>query len=730
MFFKRCILVVAIALSASILSAPLARAASLADQVPDDAIVYLSWSGSNNLGPDYAGSHMAAITKDSGLPKVFTEYVPGLLNTIGQKEPQVAPMMKIIGDLSPVLWQYPSAFYFGGIQAPEGDSNAPTVGLALICDAGNDAAKVAGQIQQIINHSASDIPVPLLVQTQDTLVIVTVGKPLPPIASALSASASYKAALAATSPNPVTIAYIDVDKLLVQINRTMPLTGPGNGKRWNTIRDQLALGEMHQVICTSGFEGKNWVSHTFIAAPTHDKGIPALLAGGKPITDADLAVIPVSATVAAVGDLDLAGLFDEVTAGIAAADPRTANQIDQGIATANQFVGIDIRKDLLGSFGSRWTAYIDPKSTGSSIIFSGVLINTSVDATKADTTLTAALTSLCDTANRLLQGKASLSIRSGTTKGVNIHTISFPMVSPAWAAHDGKLYMALYPQTLSSVFVSPKSSIKDSPKFIAAKAKLGVTNLTSLMYVDQAERLPMGYGNQLFFLQYLSGASDMLLGAQTPWNLMPPLGVIMPELEPSMAGKWVDEAGIHFKSVESFPSSNSLCLSDTPAAEIAPAALAASILLPTLNSARESANRVKCMSNLRQIGMGIMLYENDNRGQTPPDLETLIMRGDLTPMVFVCPDSNVTSPAPGIDDPEALSQWMSDNCSYEYLGAGVKANKITQPGQTVIAYEKESNHDGKGISLLFADGHVEFQTLAEARQTIEQSKQKLDALRK
>jgi len=46
-------------------------------------------------------------------------------------------------------------------------------------------------------------------------------------------------------------------------------------------------------------------------------------------------------------------------------------------------------------------------------------------------------------------------------------------------------------------------------------------------------------------------------------------------------------------------------------------ALLISILLPSLNRARETANRVKCASNLKQIGMAILLYANDNKGQYP-----------------------------------------------------------------------------------------------------------------
>jgi len=114
-------------------------------------------------------------------------------------------------------------------------------------------------------------------------------------------------------------------------------------------------------------------------------------------------------------------------------------------------------------------------------------------------------------------------------------------------------------------------------------------------------------------------------------------------------------------------------------------ALLISILLPSLNRARETANRVKCASNLRQIGQAILLYANDNRGAYPRTdyavgqittgggsyanvtwstgatssdpfiagtgvtyndvsaaLFLLLRAGDITSEVFTCPSSNAT----------------------------------------------------------------------------------------
>jgi prepilin-type N-terminal cleavage/methylation domain-containing protein/prepilin-type processing-associated H-X9-DG protein len=47
-------------------------------------------------------------------------------------------------------------------------------------------------------------------------------------------------------------------------------------------------------------------------------------------------------------------------------------------------------------------------------------------------------------------------------------------------------------------------------------------------------------------------------------------------------------------------------------------ALLISILLPSLQRARDSANVVKCLSNMRQLGMGMIQYVNDNKGVLPP----------------------------------------------------------------------------------------------------------------
>src|SRR5688572_13780428 len=124
-------------------------------------------------------------------------------------------------------------------------------------------------------------------------------------------------------------------------------------------------------------------------------------------------------------------------------------------------------------------------------------------------------------------------------------------------------------------------------------------------------------------------------------------------------------------------------------------ALLISILLPSLNRARETANRVKCASNLRQIGQALLLYGNENKGNyprtiyvvgdpptwgsdadmtdpfpapgmTPNDVTAamflLIRTQDITPEVFVCPSSNAEKDqytaalGAGVQNPTAQDQ--------------------------------------------------------------------------
>jgi hypothetical protein len=144
-----------------------------------------------------------------------------------------------------------------------------------------------------------------------------------------------------------------------------------------------------------------------------------------------------------------------------------------------------------------------------------------------------------------------------------------------------------------------------------------------------------------------------------------------------------------------------------------------SILLPSLNRARETANRVKCASNMRQIGQALLLYANDNRGAYPPRPDLLLLTQDITPEVFVCPNSNDTPVPSGavqaaLNAPNTVLLKQGSN-SYVYCGAG---QTTSSSAEAILLYEPLSDHGNDGCNFLYGDGRVLFNTRATAQSII------------
>jgi prepilin-type processing-associated H-X9-DG protein len=113
-----------------------------------------------------------------------------------------------------------------------------------------------------------------------------------------------------------------------------------------------------------------------------------------------------------------------------------------------------------------------------------------------------------------------------------------------------------------------------------------------------------------------------------------------------------------------------------------------SILLPSLNRARETANRVKCASQMRLIGTAINSYQSQHSGQYPPNLNALVSSGLITSQGLVCPSDNNTSGQP----------------SYILMA---QTGFVPVSANSVLLYEPITDHTD-GANFLYADGHVDF----------------------
>jgi hypothetical protein len=150
--------------------------------------------------------------------------------------------------------------------------------------------------------------------------------------------------------------------------------------------------------------------------------------------------------------------------------------------------------------------------------------------------------------------------------------------------------------------------------------------------------------------------------------------------------------------------------------------LLVNFLLPNMGKAREGANRIKCASNLRQIGQSLTIYANTYGGMLPPSFDELLIEGDITSEVFVCP-STTHDRATGPTTRQLLQRFNQPGFqSYVYaFPGGAPLSFVT--ADHVLVYEPLDNHpkkDGKprGANALFGDGTVVTLSEPEARHLI------------
>ncbi|MGE5609423.1 MAG: DUF3352 domain-containing protein [Bacillota bacterium] len=694
----------------------------LGDRVPADAILYIGWQGSQSMPPAYQTSHLKGFLDSSNLPEFFQDVIPQALAPVIKRNPQAAPAIQALQAVGSIFWRHPTAFFFAGADFKTGD---PRPKIGLLCQAGNDADALLLQLQAVTTLAGRDADLPIKTVKQGDLVALIVGyeqenlalagKESPNQPKPLASNPKFQRALQQAGKDSVALFYLDGEAMLSLVDGELRDTSDADSyAMWAKVRDALGLAGLREILFAAGFDGKQWCTQGFIAMSSPRNGIAALL-DTQPLSTEIVKLIPQTTTWAGAGQLNLVALFDGVRGFVAGLNPEAAAQIDRGLAQINQALQINLRQDLLAALGTEWAFYIDPVSTGTGM--TGVtFVNRLAKPAEAERSLVA----LENMGNMLLAGalareQMQISFTQQKVGNLTLHTLGVPLFAPSWTIKDGVLYIGLYPQTVVAAAESRKDkSILDNVNFQSLQKQMGSIKPASFSFIDLPQVAAESYQTLLPLAQLGLGVANMS-GIKTPALVFPPFNRLLEHLTPAATFAWTDEAGYHVKSITPFPGSEALTSNSNMT--VGSSAMMAGILLPALEAARERANRVKCASNLRQIGQCVMLYSVDNQGKFPPDLGTLMTAADLPPMVFTCPTGNHPRPAQlRFNKPEDAAKWVNENSDYIYL-AGQMNNRV--PANTILAYEKPENHDREGVNMLFGDGHVEWVPLGRAMNMIQ-----------
>ncbi len=203
-------------------------------------------------------------------------------------------------------------------------------------------------------------------------------------------------------------------------------------------------------------------------------------------------------------------------------------------------------------------------------------------------------------------------------------------------------------------------------------------------------------------------------------------------------------------------------------------ALLISILLPALAAAKESANRVACQSNLRQLGTAMVMYTGDNRGYYPfhagvdepapqrsedwihwetksnprdPKHSAIAKYlGSFNVKVFRCPSDDIEKRLRSISaNPYLYSYTMNYRFSSFHGPTAIKITNVRNPSDKILLVEEDettiddgnwhpelvgtsivndlaTRHDRRGQHVkargnaAFADGHCDYITRELTRQ--------------
>jgi hypothetical protein len=134
----------------------------------------------------------------------------------------------------------------------------------------------------------------------------------------------------------------------------------------------------------------------------------------------------------------------------------------------------------------------------------------------------------------------------------------------------------------------------------------------------------------------------------------------------------------------------------------------AAMLLPALAKAKAKAQGIYCMNNLKQLGLGTIMYANDHQNLLPAgtNWSSAVVKYVGSERVFVCP-----------------ADRHAKKCAYAFNVnlSGIDLKEVRSPSDTVLIFESDGDWNATGgpemvltsprhiraVGLVFADGHAE-----------------------
>ncbi|MCP4590715.1 MAG: hypothetical protein GY842_08220 [bacterium] len=715
-----------------LLSLSSVHAAELADIMPPETVLYLEWSGADDVRQAHADTAMGKLLAEPEMQRFATELRRGIDRLMipgkgGAELQQIAMGLQIGRPILQHLWHHRLALSLVGAESTD---LGPSFTAVLAIELGDDGNGLVTAIQGLVNmvtmqtpkqtetveaYTFQRIDLPFLPPIRygkvDDVFLVTLGADVhlkvlsikQGTAPSLATNAGFKAArnkLGTRADNTALTLHLDLEYAREQAKPF--LLGHTGSEEFppplGAILEELGVNRITTLTYVSQFAQGGFRNATFIAASGEAKGVLTLL-DAKPLTDEDLYAIPADAPFFSVGNLELARAYDKVVriAGVFA--PERVTQFHE---LFEQYTELKLREDVIARFDDGWALFDSPSRGG--LWFTGFTLVIEATDAEAFMNMLARIVELV----RQEVGEEKLLLKTWKTETHTVHYASIPIgpvpVAPAWGAHGNRVVVALYPQMVAQTLeqmASPdvaKRCILANRDFAAGRQRLPA-ELWSVSYVDTKAGAEDLY--KLFLPAATAGFSAATAyGVPLDVTTIPTQDVMTRHLFGDVRGAARDEDGILMVSHGPLPLP--IPSLGSGGGGVATSAVLVSILLPSLSRARELSKRLVSASNLSAIGQACQLHGFEHQEKFPPDLQTLVGEGHLLPKQLVSP----------LDPSEA-------DCSYVYIAG----QTMKSAPNNVLAYEPD--YDGMGGNVLFVDGHTEWVRPPRHQQVIEETHKRI-----
>ena len=739
--------------------------APLADRLPADCLIYAGWAGRTEA---FGESQFGRLVESKPVQGGFAALHEVLVRDMGRRD---GPVFDHFWQMLALAWKHPIAGAVLDVEKPEGHDLG--LRLALLIDLGEDKPAFARHLDALIRSFGDDAEPRVYggvryhwfggkrgpdvsVGFDDEVFFLFLGDDemlkawidLKP-ARSLAESDAFAAAIRDVEDGEAQyVSYINITvcKETATSRIDAETTEDAEKRAWGRSAMEVVvrlfgLEKATAVVSSMCFEDGQVHSRMRILSPVPHGGMLARV-GERTVTAADLDAIPADADFFAISSVSPESLTAEIRRICAVVGEDAEADFDEDMAEFREATGVDLQEDLLAGLGETWTL-CSAESQG------GFLTGTAVWTEVRDQEkLEAALPKLEKTLMRAIgadggepparptardsgmslppvrrwsAGPEWYEVRTMDVGDTRIHflagqTPDMPLpVAPAWAIHDGKFYLAAWPQVIASIIEGGPGegpgrarSLLDSEEFAALRERLAdrpaiLTYTNTPRIARRLYPLAMPVGTTAVN----AARSELAPRARMHW--VPSLPAVERFFGPTLSAVSLDERGLLYEQYATLPGAAGVFSPETSAAPAAGV-----VILPALAHGRKLMKRSSSGMNLASIGMAITMYQAEHEDRYPPNLSALVEHALVSADYFDSPSGD--TPPPRYVDGELVGP-------VDYVYFSELAQLPGGPDVVVmIAYERPEMNEGEGTNILLGIGSVHWVSMERFDRELEKTR--------